>query len=264
MGAWADVETGGGVAERGFLFIAVGERQCQAARLAIAALRARGHELPVALVTDGTGQGLGADTVLRVDGAPHGAGTLPAYLPRSPFAETVFIAHDLVAVGRVDGLFGLFPAMELALAQAVGGAEDDPAVPAAFRGFQPGVIAYRLTEAVRGWLAAWGEAVAELVEADPDVDAAAETGLRRALWRHRLALAVLPPEYNYRAGLPGFLRDAAVLVHSPERPAARVGEELNREAGPRVFAPFARAAPFSMAIGGYATAARGFVPGRTG
>ncbi len=251
---------GAGVAERGFLFIAVGEIQCRAARVAIAALRARGHDLPVALVTDGTGQGLGADEVLRVDGASHGAANLPAYLPCSPFAETVFIAPDVLAVGRVDGLFDLLQPFELAMAHAATSDGEDASVPAAFRGFHPGVIAYRLTDAVQAWLAAWGAAVADIVEAEPDAPAAS-IGLRRALWRHRLALAVLPPEYNYRADQPGFLRDAALLVHSPDRPAALVGDELNRGTGPRVFDAFRPASAFSMPIGGFATAGDRYLTG---
>jgi hypothetical protein len=247
------------MAERGFLVVAMGERQNKAAAVAIAGLRARGHALPVALITDGTGRGMGADQTERVNAEPHGCRNLPAFLPRSPFAETLFIAHDMVAVGRLEPVFELLADRDLALAHAVATPDvDDPLVPPAFRGFDPGVIAWRATPTILAWFAAWHAALVEGHERDPDDPAwhAPHAGLRRALWQGRLSVTVLPAEYNYRAGTPGFLRGKVVLLHSPHRPAAEVAQELNLGDGPRVFGAFMRREALAGPLGGFATAAR--------
>lgn len=253
------------VARRGFLLVAIGERQNKAAATAIAGLRARGHDLPIALVTDRAGQDAGADRVELVDGEPYGCRNLPAFLPRSPFAETLFLAHDMMAMARLDPVFDLLAVYDVAAAHAAdagadGGGEADPAVPEPFYALDPGVIAYRSTPTVLACFAAWHAMLVDGAERDPDDPRwhNAQAGLRRALWQHRLAVAVLPPEYNYRAGVAGFLRHRAAVVHSAGLPAARVAQALNAAAGPRVFAPFTAQAPAAYPLGGFATAGTPF------
>jgi len=254
-------------AGRGFLLVAVGERQNRAASVAIGALRARGNALPVALVTDGTGQGSGADIVERIEAEPYGCRNVPAFLPRSPFAETVFLAHDMVAFGQLDPVFDLLAVYDIAAAHAADHTGlADPAVPEAFYPFDAAVIAYRSTPAVLACLAAWHERLVDAMEQDPDdpLHHAGHASLRRVLWQHRLAVAVLPPEYNYRAELAGFLRGKAALVHAAGLPAGDIARTLNRSDGPRVFAPFGGAAVAANPWAGFATAGGSFAFGRLG
>lgn len=257
------------VAERGFLLVAVGERQNRDATVAIAALRARGHGLPIALFTDRLGNAARADHVELIRGEPHGARNKPAFLPRTPFAETLFIDNDMVAFGRLEPVFELLSVYDLAAAHAVDHkGREDTAVPEAFYGFDPGVIAYRATAAVLGCLAGWHAALVDGMERDPD-DPAFQTehaSLRRALWQHRLAVEVLPPEYNYRSGLAGFLRAKAVLVQASGVPAAAVAEALNRGDGARIFAPFTGAAVAANPWAGFSSGGTGagFAFGRLG
>lgn len=148
-----------------------------------------------------------------------------ANMRRSPFERTLCLDTDTFVVDEIVGVFELLDHYDLALAHAPAylGLED-PEVPAAFPEFNCGVVAWRSSESVAGFLRSWDETYrAWLIE---DVLAGIDGGahpsrteigdqpaFRRCAWQHGMKVATLPPEYNLRLGIQTIVVDRVRLLH---------------------------------------------------
>ena len=183
-------------AGRGVIYVATGAAHAEAARRSAASVRATNPGLAVALFTD---RALAAPEFDRVEpvAAPHIRSKID-YLPRTPFAETLYLDTDTRVLGALDDLFDLLRRFDFAIAQRAyvratrSRAVWRHVVPAAFPEHNSGVMLYRSSPAALGFLEAWREAYAE---AGFKVD---QVTLRELLWSTDLRYAVLPGRYNRR------------------------------------------------------------------
>lgn len=120
------------------------------------------------------------------------------YLSRSPFDRTLYLDTDTTLNADVRGMFRVLDRFDLALAHAhrrnaaVRLAPWRVTLPDAFPQFNGGVILFRRTPAVTGFLEEWAQA---FHEAGFDHD---QRTLRELVWASDLRVATLPPEYNVR------------------------------------------------------------------
>jgi hypothetical protein len=148
-------------------------------------------------------------------GDPHRRSKVD-YLGASPFAETLYLDSDTRVRGDLADLFRLLERFDLACAHR-GSARHRRRkriwrldLPDAFPEHNGGVILYRGTPEVRGFLEAWRQAYVELgITAD-------QRSFREVLWASDLRVAVLPELYNARRfdTLGWFLRgERPVILH---------------------------------------------------
>lgn len=181
---------------RGVVYIVTGAAHTEAARQSALSVRATNPGLAVALFSDVAAPGDAFDRVLPI-ADPHIRSKVD-YLPRTPFAETLYLDSDTRVLGRLDDLFDVLARFDLAIAQRSRvrpnrkRAQWRFEVPAAFPEHNGGVILYRSSPAALGFLEAWRAAYAE---AGFGVD---QITLRELLWSTELRFAVLPQRYNCR------------------------------------------------------------------
>ena len=183
-------------AGRGIVYIVTGKAHTEAARRSALSARATNPGLGIALFSDRPSDDPVFDRLLRIDD-PHIRSKVDC-LPRTPFAETLYLDSDTRVLGPLDDLFDVLGRFDLAIAQRSRVRAGRKSVrwrfdvPAAFPEHNGGVILYRSSAAAIGFLEAWRDAYAE---ADFKVD---QITLRELLWSSDLRFAVLPQRYNCR------------------------------------------------------------------
>jgi hypothetical protein len=162
-------------------------------------------------------------------------------MANTPFERTLYLDTDTYVAADVTGLFDLLSRFDLAIAHApVYVGEEDPEVPAAFREFNSGVIAYRQADTVLRLLRDWRATYLAWLENPPFEQAARGIGkdqpaLRRCAWKSGLSVYVLAPEYNYGTIAPGSLVGPAKIIHGRAADYGSLLAHLNRQSGPRCF-----------------------------
>lgn len=216
---------------RGIILSASGERYVEAA--ARTAQRSAKHNgVPHAVFCSHPGTMHGIDAVsFAPSGNPH-LDKISNMLA-SPFEETIYIDVDCQIVEPITELFDLLEGYELAAAHAPGyRGIADPEVPTAFYEINTGVVAYRRSDRVSALLANWRDTYRAWLAEPPFPGADGrqvgqdQPAFRRCLWKSRLPIYVLGPEYNWRFFKPSFLCGKAKVIHGfvtdPDLVAARI------------------------------------------
>lgn len=184
--------------DKGVIYVATGagfrELACASAR----SLKAQEPGLAVDLFTDDPAAVEGGlfDAVHGID-TPHARSKLDC-MGRTRFERTLYLDCDTLVLAPLGDLFDLLERFELALAHDMRrdtalireGLEE--ATPYAFPQMNSGVVLYRRSAPVLGFLAEWARRFAQAkVTRDQVV-------LKDMLWRSDLRFYVLPPEFNLR------------------------------------------------------------------
>ena len=144
--------------------------------------------------------------------------------------------------GDLAELFVVLDAFDIAAAHSPSRAiYEVDGVPDAFPEFNTGVILFGGSPAIRAFFASWAETFTRYLErrasgevrwlrpADKRVHVLNDQGtFREALYRSRLRVATLPPEYNCRFSAPGFVDGPVRILH---------GRGLDFRASPRPSMP---------------------------
>ena len=197
----------------GVLYVARGHRYLEAAQISARSVRAVTPGVAIAIATDDPGA-TGFDEVVPLT-EPDGYRAKVVGMLASPFERTLFLDADTYAAADLAELFELLDAFDLAAAHApnrVAMELDD--VPAAFPELNTGVIAFRRNAAVQRFLHGWLDEYDRLQPLRPPSED--QPAFRRAVYvASDLRLAVLPPEFNVRFGMAGFLNQRARILHGP-------------------------------------------------
>ena len=178
----------------GVLFVATGAGYRQLAARAAASVARVSPGLPIDLATDEPVEPGDFATVTLLDD-PWFRSRIDA-MAATRFERTLHLDADVLAVADLRDVFEVLDRFDIALAHDQ--ARNSPAantvwrrpLPAAFPQFNGGVIAYRRTPEVLGFLGRWAEAMrAPGMRKD-------QPSLRELLWESGLRIATLPPEYN--------------------------------------------------------------------
>jgi hypothetical protein len=157
--------------------------------------------------------------------------------------KVLCLDSDTRVLSGLREAFDLLERFEVACAHAPFRFTDDfgphdprlPPIPAAFPELNAGVIFCRNTAKVRRMLRTCRKMHAGW--AYEDEHTSDQPALRCALWKSRVSLYVLPPEYNARLCFPAFLSGEAKILHcrlDNPRTAVRI---INASLEPRTFQP---------------------------
>lgn len=181
---------------RGVVYVATGALHAEAARRSAASVRATNPGLGIAIFTDQAIAGPEFDERRGIPD-PHRRSKVSC-LGETPFAETLYLDGDTRVRRDLADLFRLLERFDLACAlrELAAKASRKPRgrseVPASLPEFNSGVMLYRGSAEVRGFLADWAQAYAALGKA------ADQPSFRDTIWASDLRLAVLTPHYNAR------------------------------------------------------------------
>jgi hypothetical protein len=182
------------MASEGVLFVATGEGYRGLARRAAESVRRHCPGLAIDLFTDAPEASGAFDRVVVLDEVWFRS-RIDA-MARTRFERTLHLDADLLVIADIRDVFEVLERFDVALAhdQARNSRSANTfwrrELPNAFPQFNGGVIAYRRTEPVLGFLRDWAEAMrASGLARDQPV-------LRELLWLSELRIATLPPEYN--------------------------------------------------------------------
>jgi hypothetical protein len=179
----------------GVIYVAAGAGYLDLAIRSAQSLRALNPGLAVDLFTD---QPLGAGLFDRVRPIPDGPTPKLACLSETRFERTLYLDCDTLALAPLGDLFDVLDRFEMAVAHDVRrtsalireGAREAP--PYAFPQMNAGVMLYRRSGIMQGFLADWRAAY---VAAGRRRD---QPTLRDLLWASDIRFYVLPPEFNLR------------------------------------------------------------------
>ena len=187
----------------GVLFAATGRQYIEAAIRAAESVRQACPGLGIVFYGDWQAQGFNFspdpapfDAAYNVEN-PHRRSKVDV-LAKTPFERTLYLDTDTRVVEDITPMFDILDRFDIAVAHAM--RRNSPermitwrkAIPKAFPQFNSGVILYRATPQVLGFLQEWSEHFANAGFAQDQMT------FRELLWLSDLRMAVLPPEYNVR------------------------------------------------------------------
>lgn len=180
--------------DRGVLYVATGEAHVGAARRSARSVRRTNPGLAIGIFCNAADPGPDFNWTGRVEKA-HSRSKVD-YIPRSPFAQTLYLDTDTRVLGSLDELFRLLERFDLAIAHvAAPHSRDYQAqwrhdVPGAFPQHNSGVLLYR--RRAIGFLEAWRAAYHASGHKMDQIT------LRDLLWSCDVCYAVLLPRFNTR------------------------------------------------------------------
>lgn len=181
----------------GILFVATGADYIRIAERAAKTAKAVMPDLSVDLITDGLEDvEEGVFDEVRIGSGETGPRARLRWLKETRFARTLHVDADVTFVDDLQDVFRLLDKYDLAVAQdqsrnAIGNCQPlEHDLPDCFPQFNCGVIAYRSTPEVFGFLDDWHRMYLE--REDPRD----QPTFRLLVWQSDLRVGVLPAEYN--------------------------------------------------------------------
>jgi hypothetical protein len=222
----------------GFCYVASTPGYLEEAMHSLASLRIHMTYIPVAVVTTRElfrSEALVTDWIELPEGRSGPIVKTAAHL--APYDRVIFLDTDTYVSGDLSGLFNILDAFDLVVAPDVTrGYEYERNIPNAFCEYNTGVIAFRNSPKVQAIFRYWEEKY-DLLQAQYGVKTD-QAAFRTALWmipivRH----AAMSSEYNFIACVPNSVNGSVKLLHDRSDNLPGLALNLNREVGPRVFAP---------------------------
>ncbi|MDB4927018.1 hypothetical protein [Mucilaginibacter sp.] len=209
---------------KGVLYIATGEKYV--AEAIQSAISCREHNsYPIALITDSAAHVLPEalfDIVIIQRANFNYKDKL--LIRHSPFEQTVFLDTDTYVADKLDDLFKILDYREFAIHQADEGYEYQmPDVSNAMPEFNTGVIAYKLTSAVKNLIDAWEISF----NTNPQV-VTDQYHLRKTLYDSDVKFAVFSSAYNFIIYYPNFVIQTVKILHGrPFSALKKVANDVN-------------------------------------
>lgn len=178
--------------QRGFVYLATGERDTTLARRSARRLRAVHSRITIDLFTDQPVDDAIFAQIHSLDGSAHHPRI--EVLRRSRFDDTILLQPNMICVTHIAELFGMtgrFP-----LSATLGTARPDMMIthqhdiPRWFPLWDDGLMVFRKGKTIQRVARQW-DAMMETPADAPDLGA-----LRRLCWDLRLTVGTVPPEYN--------------------------------------------------------------------
>ncbi len=173
------------------------------------------------------------DRVIPVEGGAEPISTLKMRcLKEAPFEQNLYLDSDTYVCGELSNLFHLLEKFDIAAAHGpFRKAYYLETVPVSFTDFNSGVILYRKSDKIGQFFDRWREFYERDAANDPvqGYGRFHDSNFTEALYHSDLRVATLPPEYNCRINIPGYLCHPAVILHGRTPDMPRVAAALNAD-----------------------------------
>lgn len=168
----------------------------------------------------------------RVDRATRSFLDKVVLLEKSPFERTLFLDTDIWMVEPIWDVLELLDNFDIVGGYDSARVHDEiDGIPEAFPEINTGLLAYRKKEGVTQFL----RDVVETYRPIKDEVAGDQTAFRMCLYRSKLRVQVLPPEYNCQIRTAGYVNGRVKVIHARNIDLKRISRKVNRFTGRRVF-----------------------------
>ncbi|MCS4142546.1 hypothetical protein [Salinibacter ruber] len=183
--------------------------------------------------------------VLSLDPLSHDRTDKIGAMLASPFEETIFLDTDTYAVENLSEIFDLLSVFDISAAHAPGRVKREGEsgwhvyraqdVPASFPAYNTGVVGFKRNRHVRNLFQRWLNRYKEACrEADRQVQD--QPAFREVLFHSSdLRIATLPPEYNCRLNVSGYVNGRVKLLHGRSSSLPAVSKSINRTTNKRIY-----------------------------
>lgn len=219
---------------RGVLYIAFGDKFIQEAIISASSFKKLHAGIPIALITNKTFETELFDLVIESKFDPIPLRGKAKLVGLSPFEKTLYVDSDTYFVENIEEIFELLKKFDFLLTHAPMRYRFEINVPDAFPDFNGGLIAFRKSDATQVALKNW---VVNFDELNFSCD---QPSLRKTIFDSTCRFYVLPPEYNYRTWLPGFIggNSKVKILHGRTNNFKAIAQELNKHPKkPRIYLP---------------------------
>jgi len=211
--------------DKGILYVATGLTYVNEAIIAATSCK-KHNNYPIALITDNDGYNLPAGLFDHIIIKPARFSYRDKLLLKySPFEQTIFLDTDTYVAEPLDDLFSILAYRELAIHQADEGYEFKmPGFSNAMPEFNTGVLAYKLTPAVKQLFNDWDAQF----DATPHITTD-QYHLRKTLYSSDVRFAVFSSAYNFIIYYPNFVIQSVKIVHGrPAELLPAIAADMNR------------------------------------
>ncbi len=221
------------IAEQGILFVGTGEKYRKEIELSVSSIRRVMPSCEIAIFSDEDPKISGVH-FFEVSEPSFSFLDKVKFLRETPFERTLFLDTDTFVLKPLEELFGLLQSFDLMAAHESAREHDfiEP-IPSAFPELNSGVIVFRRSQEVGGFLDDFLTTYEPLVEKV----AGDQTAFRLCLYRSQLKVWILPSEFNCQIRQAGFLGAEVKILHGRNLNLRNVGERINRYDGKRVHLP---------------------------
>lgn len=234
-------------AERGFVYAATGKKYVSEAVRSARRLSELDPSIRSVLFTDRPIENGPFSNVQIIESPSHDFSDKIKCIINSPFEKSIFLDSDTYLVHPVEEVFQLLEQFDIAAAHApVRVSPENTAqwqgyevsgVPDSFPEFNTGVVGLRMTKNVQSfleeWLCRYRDARSEKEETVPD-----QPAFREALYHAEdIRISTLPPEYNCRFEMGGYVEGAVKVLHGRHSNLQRVARLINQRSKGRVHLP---------------------------
>lgn len=218
--------------KKGFIFVATGSEYVQEAKSAAISVKRFHPNDKLTLYTDQKTTSLEPfDSIEYIQKSGNGFLDKIICMSRSPYKKTVFMDTDTRMIASCSELFEILDNFPIAAAHAPGyKGIPDPQICDAFYEFNTGVVAFRNSQEIFTLFDIW----AEYYRNTPVIKGAEDQpAFRWTVWKLKIPIFVLPPEYNYRTMFPAFFRDKVKIIHGRVENYDQLAANINATLQPR-------------------------------
>ncbi|WP_342607900.1 putative nucleotide-diphospho-sugar transferase [Vibrio tritonius] len=186
---------------QGVLYIAFGDLYIKEAIVSAESVKQYNPNLHITLMCDNNIDSKYIDNVVLIN-ATHIRAKVD-YIDQTPYEQTIFLDSDTIIDHSLDDLFQLLDKYDFCIAHDYARKRQNIAdiipeyanIPYAFSEVNPGVIAFKNNDNVKGFFNKWRD----LFYKYHDVMIYEQPTFRVALWEAEMKLYILPPEFNARS-----------------------------------------------------------------
>lgn len=223
--------------DKGVVFVATGQKHFLQALDSAESVKRAMPGLPICIFSDRNSESLdGLATLIRVKASGNGYRDKIQGLIRTPFEYSLFLDTDTAVCSPVEELFEILGSFELAVAHSSHRTHwNFEEIPASFSEFNTGVLAYRKSNTINGFLRTW---LAEFDKGCLQGHPHDQPSFRKALYLSKVRYATLPREYNCNYKSCGYHSGTVKIFHGQPDDAFdlhEVAKVMNSYTGRRVF-----------------------------
>jgi hypothetical protein len=221
----------------GFLYVCADDEFLDDAKQSATQVQQVMPSYEVGIITDSKNPGKVFDTQIELPDPEYGFGDKVGIFDKTPYEKTIYLDADIYVTEPLYPVFETLNRFELCASHDVGRNffHDKLNVPSTVPEYNTGVIAYRLTDAVRRFLHRWESIYQSHRESGINAD---QPAFRQAVWDTDICVGTLPSEYNCRINEPGFLNEAAKIIHGQRRQdRVQIAKRLNEVESWRIHSP---------------------------
>lgn len=215
---------------RGVVYIAMGQKYIEEACYSVASLK-KNTDIAVTIFTNKSIHIELFNNVIVVEKPNFNFMDKAFYMYRSPYENTLFLDTDTYIMSDISELFLLLEKFDIVAAHEPNRfVAKITEIPSSFIELNTGVILFKKSIQVKyffqNWLALYQQNFKWMND---------QPAFRLALYKSKLRLATLPPEYNCRFNSPVRINGRVNILHGRHPNLPAVAQEINSQMGERVF-----------------------------